>query len=181
MKSTAWGPGTLRGVHIQTSLCGNLSPEISVSHGRHFSFPLADDASLPFLWATGRDFSPPSLLLVEKAVLPQVCLASRSQVPSLGGESWIPLRVCQGASICLALQPQSVPFHSSFLPPVFFFLFSLALNLKHVLVIFYPGLVCVSGTGGNRQLLCYAARILERLLLACLGPWNVPSGLLHCG
>ena len=124
----------------------------------HFSEPL------------GEIFFPPSLLLVEKAVLPQVCLASRSQVPSLGGESWIPLRVCQGASICLALQPQSVPFHSSFLPPVFFFLFSLALNLKHVLVIFYPGLMCVSGTGGNRQLLCYAARILERLLSACLGP-----------
>ena len=87
VNSTAWGPGTLRGVHTQTALCGNLSRAISVSLGRTFSFPLvlqADDASLPFSEPLGEiPAPPPHLLFVEEAVLPQVCFEPGPQVCSV--------------------------------------------------------------------------------------------------
>ena len=98
MNSTAWGPGTLRGVHTQTALCGNLSRAISVSLGRTFSFPLvlqADDASLPFSEPLGEIPAPHIFFSWRRRSFHRSAL---SQGPRSApcDESWIPLCVCHG-------------------------------------------------------------------------------------
>lgn len=183
MNSTAWGPGTLRGVHIQTSLCGNLSCEISVSLGRTFSFPLvlqADDASLPFSEPL-REISPHSLP-------PRPPPPAKSSLRGRGSSSTGLLRVgapgllrvmkagshfvcAMGTSICLALQPQSVPFYSFFLPPVFFLSFQSGSKFKTYLgYILSRTSVCLEQEGIDSNSDCCATRILERLFIGLSQP-----------
>ena len=95
------------------------------------------------LWATGGDSRPPHLLFVEEAVLPQVCFEPGPQVCSVWWKLDPTLCVPWGPLSARLSSLSRFHFIASFCLLFSFFLFSLAQNLKHILVIFYPGLLCV--------------------------------------
>lgn len=76
-----------------------------------------------------------------------------------------------GTSICLALQPQSVPFYSFFLPPVFFLSFQSGSKFKTYLgYILYRTSVCLEQEGIDSNSDCCATRILEHLFIGLSQP-----------